>query len=217
MKCLEGNSENLRKAVSVLKDGGIIAHPADTCFGLAADLMNPKALKKLQDIKGRDRDKPMSIMLPSYMKPKLNEFVQCSEFADLICDKLFPGPVTLVLPKGPAIPDYFFPELDTVGIRIPYDQMTDRLLLGFHGPIITTSANLSDEPACGTCEEVLTSFEDKENQPDLILGGALQGSCLPSTVLKIDDNELQILRHGPLSKSYLEALLGVKIRDPKKR
>ena len=70
MKCVPYTKETLKQAIQILKDGGVIAHPADTCFGLAADLKNPDALKHLQEIKGRDMGKPMSIMLPAFMKPE---------------------------------------------------------------------------------------------------------------------------------------------------
>ena len=211
MKCLDNTTENLAEAVHILKNGGVIAHPADTCFGLAADLMNPESLKRLQEIKGRDKGKPMSIMFPSYMKPLLGEYVQCNDFAHFVCDKLLPGPVTIVLPKGHKVPDYFFPEVDTVGIRIPYDPPTDKLLLKFQGPIITTSANLSNEPACSNCEEVFKIFENSEYQPDLILRGPIKGVCMPSTVIKLEYDKVQILRKGPIGKEQLESLLGMDV------
>lgn len=211
MKCLEYNSKNILKAVEILKSGGVIAHPADTCYGLAADLMNEDALKKLQRIKGRDSLKPMSIMLPAYMKPQINDYAMLNEFADMVCEKLLPGPVTIVVPKGPKIPNYFFPEISTIGIRIPYDTGTNDLLMKFRGPIITTSANLSDQPVCATCRDVLAIFEHQKQKPELFLDGDVHGSCLPSTVISLNDDKVSILRVGPLEKEQMEAILGINI------
>lgn len=211
MKCIKNSGTNIQKAASVLAKGGVIAHPADTCYGLAGDLMNKGALEKLQSIKGRDSGKPMSIMLPAYMKPKLAEYAVLSEFAEIVCEKLFPGPVTIVLPKGPKIPDYFFPEMPTVGIRIPYDAKANDLLMKFRGPLITTSANLSDQPVCCNCRDVLAIFEGREQQPDLFLDGEIRGSCLPSTVISVNNKKVTILRKGPLEKEQLEAILGISI------
>ncbi len=68
MKCTPYNKESLKEAVDILKKGGVIAHPADTCYGLAADFMNENAIKQVQDIKGRENKKAMSIMFPVFMK-----------------------------------------------------------------------------------------------------------------------------------------------------
>jgi len=211
MECIENNAENIGKAVEILKAGGIVAHPADTCFGLAADLMNEDAIDKLKLIKGRDAVKPMSIMLPAFIQPKLNEYSQLNDFAEMICDKLFPGPVTIVLPKGPKIPESFFPQIPTIGIRIPYDAKMNDLVMKFGSPLITTSANLSDQPVCCSCEDVVNIFESSEHQPDLMLEGDIQGSCMPSTVISLENDKVTILREGPLEKEQIEAILGINI------
>ena len=211
MKTLENNPENIKRAVEILRQGGVVAHPADTCYGLVGDLMNEAALKKLQKIKGRDAQKPMSIMLPAYMKPQLRDFVSLTDFSEMVCKKLLPGPITIVLPKGSKIPNYFFHEIKTVGIRIPYDILTDDLLTKFRGPLITTSANLSDQPVSCQTQEVMTAFEGVKSQPDLVLAGTTQGLCMPSTVISLENNKVSILREGPLKKEQLEAILGVSI------
>jgi L-threonylcarbamoyladenylate synthase len=212
MKCIENSKENIGTAVRALKEGGVIAHPADTCYGLAGDLMNKNALERLQQIKGRDSDKPMSAMFPAYMKSELEDYVLLDHFSEMVCDKLLPGPVTIVLPKGPKIPDYFFPEIETVGVRIPYDTLTNDLLTRFHGPLITTSANLSDRPVCCSCEDVRNSFEGKKNQPDLLLeGGMIKNMCMPSTVIRVKEDSVEILRDGPIKKEQMEAILGISI------
>ena len=211
MKCVPYTKETLKQAIQILKDGGVIAHPADTCFGLAADLKNPDALKHLQEIKGRDMGKPMSIMLPAFMKPEIVRFAELDEFSKSICKKLLPGPVTILLPKGPEIPDYFFPESSNIGIRMPYDMLTEDILMSFKGPLITTSANLSDGPACSTCDEVNEIFKDKKNKPDLIFQGTIRNACIPSTVILVKDGKVKITREGPMNKKQLEGILGVKI------
>jgi len=211
MRRLENNEEGIAKAVEVLKEGGVITHPADTCYGLAADLMNEKAVKKLQAIKGRDAGKPMSIMLPAFLKPQLADYGICDSDSGAVCDKLFPGPVTIVLPKGPKIPDYFFPELDTVGIRMPYDVLTEELLRKFKGPLVTTSANLSSQSVCCKSEEVAGIFEGRDETPELMLEGEISGKCMPSAVLKMEKDGLRLLRQGPRSVKELEAMLGMEI------
>lgn len=211
MKTLRPIKGTMSKIVSLLKDGGVIAHPADTCFGLAADLMNENAVKKLQQIKGRDAGKPMSIMLPAYMKAEIGNYAKLNDFSKMVCDALLPGPVTIILPKGPKIPKYYFPEVDTVGIRIPYHLFTEDLLTQFRGPLVTTSANLSSEPVCCNQQEIREAFAKSKFKPDLLIEGDIQHDCMPSTVIKVERKEITILREGPLNKEELEAILGVTI------
>jgi len=211
MDCIPYNKETLKQAIQILKQGGVIAHPADTCYGLAADLKNPEAIEKVRKIKERDRDKPMSIMLAAFMKSEIGKYATLNKFSASVCEKIFPGPVTILLPKGPEIPDYFFPASPLVGIRIPYDILTEDILTAFKGPLITTSANLSNEPVCCTCEEVNKIFRAKEHKPDLIFQGAVRNICMPSTVILVKDKTIKITREGPMTKKQLEGILGIKV------
>ena len=206
------NKESLAEAVKILKKGGVIAHPADTCYGLAADLMNPEAVRKVQKIKGRDGNKPMSMMIPVIMKDDLADYAEMDDFSAMVCDELLPGPVTILLPKGPKIPDTFFPESPYIGIRIPYDMLTQDLLTAFHGPLITTSANLSGESPCATSEETEAIFKKHEDKPDFIFEGAVGNECLPSTVILVEDKAIKIMREGPMTKEQIEDILGVGIK-----
>ncbi|MBN1258389.1 threonylcarbamoyl-AMP synthase [Candidatus Peregrinibacteria bacterium] len=212
MKIIPYNKKTLAEAVKVLKKGGVIAHPADTCYGLAGDLGNVKALKCLQTIKGRDRLKPMSVMFPSFMKLKLKDYVKLDDFSSFVIEQLLPGPVTLVLPKNGKIPFYFFPDNPTIGIRIPYDEMTQNILLAFGGPLITTSANLSSEPACCACTDVKRVFKGAPCWPDVIFEGAVKNHCMPSTVISVENKKVKILREGPMTKKQVEEILGVKVK-----
>lgn len=201
----------ISKAVEILKSGGILAHPADTCFGLTGDLMNPEALKKIQQIKGREASKPMSIFLPAgsgkreaeslplitYRLP-LHDYVVLSDYAQKICEKLLPGAVTIILPKGPKIPKWYFPETEWIGIRMVDDDNVNQLLDAFGGPLITTSANLSGEPTCYRVEEVEKAFEKSDIKPEAILIGKITDPKPPSTVIKVIEDRIEVLREGPV-------------------
>ena len=211
MECTPYNKETLKQAVDILKQGGVIAHPADTCYGLAADFTNEKAIKKIQDIKGRDNKKAMSIMFPAFMKQDICEYTELNDLSKMVCKELFPGPITIVLPKGKKIPDFFFPENKFIGIRIPYDMMTEDILTKFKRPLVTTSANASGYDPCATCKEVVDIFQNREFQPDLVFEGAIRNKCIPSTVILIKDGNIKILREGPMTKEQIEGILGVTI------
>ena len=208
---------SLTEAAQLLKSGGILAHPADTCFGLAGDLMNPGVLKKIQQIKGREADKPMSIILQAESgqrrakspiakksstltapRSPLKEYVVLSDYAEKVCEKLLPGAVTIVLPKGPKIPKWYFPETEWIGIRMVDDDNVNQLLNAFGGSLITTSANLSGKPTCYTVEEVEKAFENAEVKPDGILVGKITDPKPPSTVIQVVEDRIEVLREGPV-------------------
>ena len=211
MECVPYNKETLKQAIQILKQGGVIAHPADTCYGLAADLMNPTAFEKILKIKDRDKIKPMSIMIPAFMKPEIGRFAELDDFSESVCEKLVPGPVTILLFKGSEIPAYFFPESPYIGIRIPYHEITQDILTAFKNPLITTSANLTNEPACSSCREIKKIFENRKNKPDMLFEGTIRNKCLPSTVILVKDKKIKIVREGPMTKKELEGILGVKV------
>lgn len=194
---------SINKVIDFLRTGGVIAHPADTCFGLLGDFMNPAALQKIQAIKGRDGQKPMSVMLPASMKTRLDDWVILDDFARKVCEKLLPGPVTLVLPKGPNVPAHYFPETATLGIRVPEDDATQEILEAFGGPLITTSANVSGRSLCFTDTEVREQFENVPVKPDLILGGMVEPRPA-STVILVESGTLKILRQGRVTEQDLK-------------
>lgn len=213
MKILPLNPGTLREAVSLLKQGGVVAHPADTCFGLAGDLTNPEALKKIQAIKGRDGGKPMSVMISVLEQLKMRRYAKLDEFSSFVTLKLFPGAVTILLPKGPAIPAHYFPETSLIGLRVPLHDLTQDLLRAFGGPLITTSANRSGEPLCFTHEEVEAAFRKEAHQPDLILEGTVNSRKSASTVLSVEKDHVRIFRPGPITASQLEIILGVPVKE----
>ncbi len=198
---------SIQEAIQVLKNENVIAHPADTCFGLAGLLESEMAMKKIQTIKGRDAKKPMSIMLPEAKLAYLEDYVILDEFSRKMCQKLLPGPVTLILKKGPKIPAHFFPETNYIGIRIPDDQQVLELLNELGEVIITTSANFSGEATCYDPQKVKDAFAGRKNKPNAILEGEITEKKLPSTVIKIEDQGWEVLREGPVSESEIKRLI----------
>lgn len=202
------NKVNVKQAAKTLKESSIIAHPADTCYGLAGLLGKQKVLKKMQTLKGRDGQKPISLMFFKELWSKEGErYAQLDEHSKKICQALFPGPITLILPKGPAIPEWYFPETNLIGIRVPEDQNCQMLLKGLDDPILTTSANLSGELLCQTAEEIQKAFKNQTDTLAMILKSPTPVPQKPSTVILIQDKEINILREGPWSKTFIEQKL----------
>lgn len=208
---------SIKTAIKTLKQGGIVAYPADTCFGLAADMTNPEAVKKLITLKGRDGLKPMSVMFAS--SEDLNGYVELNSMnnpeatlgARKIIQELLPGPYTLVLKKGPKVPSFYFPETDTLGIRIPNHALSLELIAGVGNPLITTSANLSGQPLTFTSDEVVNAFRENDLKPDFIFEGTVQNQGGASTVLQIQDQKIILLREGQIKKEEVERRLGISL------
>lgn len=213
MKVLPFNPDNLKEAVAILKQGGVIAHPTDTCYGLAGDLMNEETFRRMQAIKGRTANKPMSVMISVPEQLHMRKYAKLDEFSAFVVFKLYPSPVTIILPKGPAIPPYYFPENPTIGLRVPMHDRTQDILRAFKGPLITTSANVSGGPLCFKHQDVVEAFKRRREKPDLVFEGEVRNSQHASTVISIQKDHLQIIRKGAITASQLQSILGVPVKE----
>jgi L-threonylcarbamoyladenylate synthase len=213
MKVLPFNPETLKEAVTVLKQGGVVAHPIDTCFGLAGDLMNPETFRKIQMIKGRNLQKPMSVMISVPEQIHIKKYVKLDAFSSFVAYKLFPGPITILLPKGPSVPGHYFPETDMIGLRVPLHDATQDLLRAFKGPLITTSANLSGGGLCFKHQAVCEAFKKQAVQPDIVFEGDVINNNQASTIIAVEKGHIRLMREGPITASQLKAILGVPVKE----
>ena len=211
MEVLKYNSDTIKYAVEILKSGGVVAHPADTCFGLAGDLTNQKALNKILNIKKRAEDNPMSIMISVPEQIHIEKYVKLDSFSRFVVDKIFPSPITIILPKGDSIPDFYFSNFTDIGLRVPMHNQTQDMLMAFNKPLITTSANISGGDLCFSHKTVLDIFKKKKYQPDLIIEGEFFKHDKASTIIKLEDKKIKILREGPITASQLESILGLQV------
>ena len=189
-------NELKEKIKNILDNDGVIAFVTDTVWGLGCLPSSEVAVKKIYEIKKREAIKPLILMsnqaenLFPYIKP-LNLKAQ-----DLV-NRYFPGALTLVLPKTEMAPDYLTSGFDTVGIRVPDNEVFKEICEASTGHVLaTTSANLSHEPAAKTYEQAV---ENMAGNCDLIIEDFGHGAKgLESTVVLVLNNELKILRQGAL-------------------
>ena len=174
----------IEKALEVLGNGGIIAYPTDTLYGVGCDALNEEAVNKVYEIKGRDFSKPMSIA-GSDIK-MLEKYVTMSSEIRKLLNKILPGPYTVLLPKKDLISNLVTAGSDKLGVRIPDYDLILEIIKQFGKPIITTSANLSGEPD-------VTKYEDITLPVDCIVRGKCKYNQ-PSTVF--DPINKKILREG---------------------
>lgn len=180
--------------LSCVRNGGILAHPSDTCYGLTGDPHQSAVIEQINLIKQREK-KPFSLMVADLHM--LEEYGLLSEMAQSIAQQYFPGALTLVVPKGQKVPDFFFPEIATVGLRIPDDKLSLRLCRDLGHALITTSANLTGQPNLYDGEAVAKAFLGRE-APDLVVNAQIKEKPA-STVIQVIGNEISVLRQSTLT------------------
>ena len=201
MTILKATKTNIRAAAHIVRKGGLVIYPTETVYGLGCDPLNVQAVKRVLDVKG-DRKKPLPVLAASIVDADKVAFV--SPNGKKLAAKFWPGPLTMVFPKKPALPDVVTFGWDSVGLRIPDNDVALQLISLSGGLLIGSSANRTGEEPARRVQEI--SGELKE-MVDVVLDGgpAVQGR--PSTVVDLTSEKPRILREGPISlKAILYAL-----------
>lgn len=194
------NSKDIDEVISILRNGGIVAFPTDTVFGLGC-LINKEAIKKVYEAKGRSFDKPLPMMCNS--SKMISEVAYVSDNAKKIIDKFIPGALTLIFKKKENIEDYVTNGKNTIGIRIPDDKWILELINRLNTPILVTSANLSDTGSLLKWEDVLKQLD---NHIDAIVCEDARGES-SSTIVDVTDEDIKVLRQGPIKLEDIKEVL----------
>jgi len=192
----------LRHAVDVLHNGGMVAFPTDTVYGLGSLAFDSMSVDRLYIAKGRSHEKAIAILINDV--EQLSQVAQSlSESAIELAKQFWPGPLTLILQRHPNVPEAISP-LTTVGVRVP-DHLVARKLLAMAGPMAVTSANLSGESNANSAKEVMDQLGGRIH---LILDGGRSPGGIPSTVVDCTTPEPVVLRTGPISIRDIKKTLG---------
>ena len=192
----------LAEALDILVDGGLVAFPTDTVYGLGALAFDEQAVSQIYEVKGRSAEKAVPVLI--------GDVAQLSRVAagvnsvgEKLAQRFWPGPLTIVLPRHSSIPDAVT-ALPTVGIRIP-DFAPTIELLRLTGPLAVTSANISGQGSPSTAREVEAQLGGRI---PLILDGGVTPGGIASTVVDCTRGKPVILREGPVSLEQILAALG---------
>jgi len=191
----------LDEAKALLSKGGLVAFPTDTVYGLGADLNNPQAIEQLYTVKGRESAKAIAVLLGNQGQLGIVTS-EMGSMAQLLAEKFWPGPLTLVVLRHPDLPAVLSPNI-TVGVRMP-DHPVALALLNRTGPLAVTSANLSEHPSANTAQEVRNQLNGRI---PLILDGGRTPGGQPSTVVDCTGREPIILRPGPIGLDQIKRTL----------
>lgn len=194
----------LRRAGKIIRDGGLVAFPTETVYGLGGDGLNRDSSRKIYAAKGRPSDNPLIIHICRLedICAIVREF---PEMARTAAEAFWPGPLTMILPKSDRVPAETTGGLDTVAVRFP-SHPAARMLIGYGGGFVAApSANLSGKPSPTTAKYVI---EDMDGRIDMILDGGEDEIGLESTIVDMTVTPPQILRPGYITKEMLESVLG---------
>jgi L-threonylcarbamoyladenylate synthase len=198
-----GDPDALIYAFQTLLAGELVAFPTDTVYGVGALVFDRKAVERIYVAKGRLAEKSIPVLLASIEQLE-KVTVQVPELAAKLADRFWPGPLTLIVPKHPAVPDAVSPT-ETIGVRVP-NHPTTRALLRLSGPLAVTSANLSGQESSSTAAEVRAKLGGRIA---LILDGGRTPGGVPSTIVDCMGPELKILRQGPVTLEQIKRILAL--------
>ena len=187
----------IQRVVDSLQQGGVIAYPTDTIYGIGCDIFNRKGVKKIYQIKHRDPRKPFSFICADLSE--VANYAQVSNFAFKIMRRHLPGPYTFVLEASRIVPDLLTTKQKTVGIRIPDNPIAIQIVRALGHPLVTTSANLSGDEHI---QDPLDIDKSMGKMLDLVVdGGVLAGE--PSTVISLVNDRIEVLREGSGSIDWI--------------
>ena len=203
--------EGISEAAEILKQGGLVAFPTETVYGLGGNGLDKEAAKKIYAAKGRPSDNPLILHVSSI--EEVYPLVKAlPEKAKKLMEAFWPGPLTLVLPKSDLVPKESTGGLETVALRSPENALTLSLIRACGFPIAGPSANLSGRPSP---TEASHGFEDLGGRIEGILEDGAVGIGVESTIVDLSEDCPTLLRPGAITQEDLEELLGEKIAiDP---
>lgn len=198
------------KASGILRSGGLVAFPTETVYGLGGDALDPDAARKIYAAKGRPSDNPLIV----HIADKEDVWKLASEIppvAEMLMDRFWPGPMTIIFKKKDIVPDATTGGLDTVAIRMPSHKDAARLIRESGVYIAAPSANTSGRPSPSTADHVI---DDLSGKIDMILDGGAVDIGIESSIIDVTGDVPSILRPGYITRSDFEELIGDVSIDP---
>lgn len=190
--------------VQILKQGGILLYPTDTLYGLGVDALNVDALRKLKELKGRNDNKAISIVVAD-MK-MAGEYAEVTPLALKLAEAFLPGKLTLVLSAKPNLPEELTAGTGTIGVRIPNHLLCLNLARELGRPFTATSANVSDKEPERSVPGILTQFGESAVSINRVIDAGELAESLPSTVVDARGELPYILREGAVASVEIMSL-----------
>ena len=203
---LKPTKENIEAAATILRNGGLVGIPTETVYGLAANALDEQAVRSIFTAKGRPSDNPLIVHISSI--DEIEKYALVREFpesARLLAERFWPGPLTMIMPKGKNISDVVTGGLDSIAIRLPSHPIAREIISAARCPLAAPSANLSGSPSPTTAEHV---FADMQGRIPLVIDGGSSDVGLESTVITLCTPVPTVLRPGKVTLAELRQVLG---------
>ena len=198
------NADDLKDAAEIIRNGGLVAFPTETVYGLGGNALDPDASKKIYAAKGRPSDNPLIVHISSV--DQLDGIADgIPEKAKKLMDAYWPGPMTLIFKKKPSVPDETTGGLDSVAVRMPVHPVAKALIDAAGLPIAAPSANVSGRPSPTKAEHVI---EDLNGRIDMIIDGGQSEVGLESTIIDVSSDDVYLLRPGGITVKMIEDVIG---------
>ena len=202
-KLLKADDFSINLAAKLIRSGEVVGVPTETVYGLAGDCRNPDAIRKIFEAKGRPADNPLIVHISSL--EMLDGIVsKVPENAKKLAEAFWPGPLTIIMPKGKLVCSETCAGLDSVGVRMPKNEVARKIIEISGVPFAAPSANLSGKPSPTTAADV---FADLNTKIPLIVDGGTCDAGVESTVVSVLEDTPIILRPGVITKQQMEKVL----------
>ena len=189
---------DIDKIVEVINNGGLVITPTDTIYGIMGDALNEDVIRRVFDVKQRPYNKPLLLLMDSFEMVD-NYTEELSEMEKKLVNRFWPGLVTFILKKNNKVSDLITSGNDTVGIRIPDNKDLLEIIRRLKRPVISTSANITGTPVITSTKLLEKDLID--NIDYIYDGGDIDE--VSSTIVRVIDNKVNILREGKLSKEII--------------
>jgi L-threonylcarbamoyladenylate synthase len=198
----DDDGDAIKKAVNVIRNGGIVVYPTDTVYGLGADALNPTAVQRVFTVKNRPMHLPLPVVVRDLTMAKRLAVVD--DQAQRLIDAFWPGALTIILEKKPFVPLILTGGGSSVGLRVPNHSVPLMMLELCGVPLVATSANKHGGASPVVAEEAQRQLG---NEVDLILDGG-PASGQPSTIIDLTKRPPLLVRRGPITRDVIESIVG---------
>ena len=195
--------EKLKDVAKIAKNGGLVAFPTETVYGLGTNALNEQAVKRLFKVKQRPPDNPVSILISNF--GMIGTLAEINNIAKKLIDEFFPGPITIIMKKKKIVPSIVTANTDKVAIRMPDHKIALKIVELAETPLATPSANLSGKPSPTKAEHVIEDFMGKI---DVVVDGGKTGIGIESTVVDTTTQPVRIVRLGAIPVEDIESIVG---------
>lgn len=189
------DEKEISECARILVNGGVGIYPTETVYGIGANGLNSESVRKVFEVKHRPLNKPINLLVSDIA---MIEAVakEITEVEYKIIKNFFPGPITLILKKKECVPDIVTSNGDTVGVRMPEEQITFKLIKEAGVPLATPSANITGKKSGTNFDEIIADFDGKV---DFFIDNGPSRIGKPSTIVKVENEQVKILRQGSIT------------------